>query len=384
MIVTDTAGTGRDLALRGITKRFSGYTAVDDLDLHVPAGSFFALLGPSGCGKSTTLRMIAGLEHPTEGRVLIGEEDVTGSKAHQREVNTVFQSYALFPHLSVLENVAFGLKRRKVPDALGRAGTILDLVELGHLAQRRPAQLSGGQQQRVALARAIVNEPHVLLLDEPLGALDMKLRRQMQTELKHIQEEIGITFIHVTHDQEEALTMADTVAVMNAGRIEQIGPPGELYDLPRTAFVANFLGKSNLFEAEVLGDAPSAPGKLTIRFGETSCTLAAERAVQHAGTIVVGIRPEKILISRTGERPPGDRADWTRVTGGRVSSAAYTGVSTEYEVELPAAGTLTVFSQNLHTEVISAGTEVDLWWDDRNLFGLAGGSDTGAGVGELR
>ncbi|MDZ5077490.1 ABC transporter ATP-binding protein [Nesterenkonia sp. HG001] len=374
--------TGKDLDLRGITKLFGGYTAVEDLALHVPAGSFFALLGPSGCGKSTTLRMIAGLEHPTRGKVFIGEEDVTGTKAHQREVNTVFQSYALFPHLSVLENVAFGPKRKKVPDALDRARKVLDLVELGHLAQRRPAQLSGGQQQRVALARAVVNRPHVLLLDEPLGALDMKLRRQMQIELKHIQEEVGITFIHVTHDQEEALTMADTVAVMNAGRIEQIGPPGELYDLPRTAFVANFLGKSNLFEAEVLGGSASSRD-LTIRFGDTSCSLAAERAVQHEGSIIVGIRPEKIVLSRAGEQPSGDRAGWTCVTGGRVSATSYTGVSTEYEVELPGAGPLTVFSQNLRTEVLAAGTSVDLWWDDANLFGLAGGSDTGAGVEEL-
>ena len=326
--------------------------------------------------------MIAGLEHPTRGKVFIGEEDVTGTKAHQREVNTVFQSYALFPHLSVLENVAFGPKRKKVPDALDRARKVLDLVELGHLAQRRPAQLSGGQQQRVALARAVVNRPHVLLLDEPLGALDMKLRRQMQIELKHIQEEVGITFIHVTHDQEEALTMADTVAVMNAGRIEQIGPPGELYDLPRTAFVANFLGKSNLFEAEVLGGSASSRD-LTIRFGDTSCSLAAERAVQHEGSIIVGIRPEKIVLSRAGEQPSGDRAGWTCVTGGRVSATSYTGVSTEYEVELPGAGPLTVFSQNLRTEVLAAGTSVDLWWDDANLFGLAGGSDTGAGVEEL-
>ncbi|MDS2172924.1 MULTISPECIES: ABC transporter ATP-binding protein [unclassified Nesterenkonia] len=375
------SATGKDLALRGITKLFSGFTAVDDLDLHVPAGSFFALLGPSGCGKSTTLRMVAGLEHPTRGRILIGDDDVTGTKAHQREVNTVFQSYALFPHLSVLENVAFGLRRRKVPDALGRASKVLDLVELGHLAQRRPAQLSGGQQQRVALARAVVNEPHVLLLDEPLGALDMKLRRQMQAELKQIQQEVGITFIHVTHDQEEALTMADTVAVMNAGRIEQIGPPGELYDLPRTAFVANFLGKSNLFEAEVVDAA--GPQGLTVQFGETTCRLAAERAVQQQGRIVVGIRPEKIVLTRAGRRPADAQADWTRVTGGRVRDVAYTGVSTEYEVEVPGAGSLTVFSQNLRTEVIGPGTEVDLWWEDANLFGLAGGSDTEAGVEEL-
>ncbi|WP_347037840.1 ABC transporter ATP-binding protein [Glutamicibacter halophytocola] len=211
------------------------------------------LLGPSGCGKSTTLRMIAGLEAPSEGSISIGGQDVTALPSHRRPVNTVFQSYALFPHMSVLENVAFGLKRKKDPQAMQKAKAGLELVELSHLANRKPAQLSGGQQRRVALARALVNRPQVLLLDEPLGALDMKLRRQMQLELKKIQTEVGLTFIHVTHDQEEAMTMADVVAVMNGGRIEQMGAPRDLYELPRTAFVANFLGKSNLMRGMVTG-----------------------------------------------------------------------------------------------------------------------------------
>ena len=234
MAVREFAERGADLELVGIQKRFPGFTAIEELDLIIPAGSFFALLGPSGCGKTTTLRLVAGLEEPTRGRILIGGTDVTATKAHERPVNTVFQSYALFPHMSIIDNVSFGLKRRRIADAEARAHEALRLVELDHLAQRRPAQLSGGQQQRVALARAIVNRPALLLLDEPLGALDLKLRRQMQLELKTIQEEVGLTFLHVTHDQEEAMTMADTVAVMNKGAIEQMGAPAELYELPRT------------------------------------------------------------------------------------------------------------------------------------------------------
>nr|HBS75128.1 spermidine/putrescine ABC transporter ATP-binding protein [Microbacterium sp.] len=222
------AESGADLELVGVSKRFPGFTAIEELDLMIPAGSFFALLGPSGCGKTTTLRLIAGLEEPTSGQILIGGNDVTHVKTYRRPVNTVFQSYALFPHMSIIENVAFGLKRRRIENAMGLAHEALRLVELDHLAQRRPASLSGGQQQRVALARAVVNRPALLLLDEPLGALDLKLRRQMQIELKDIQEDVGLTFLHVTHDQEEAMTMADTIAVMNKGRIEQMGAPEEL------------------------------------------------------------------------------------------------------------------------------------------------------------
>ena len=222
-----------DLILENVTKSFATFTAVDDLSLTVPRGSFFALLGPSGCGKTTTLRMVAGLEQPTAGRIKIGSTDLTGSRPYERPVNTVFQSYALFPHLTVRDNVAFGPKRRGVADAVAEANKTLDLVQLSHLADRKPTQLSGGQQQRVAVARALVNHPEVLLLDEPLGALDLKLRREMQVELKRIQMEVGLTFVHVTHDQEEAMTMADTVAVMNLGKIEQMGAPEVLYDLPR-------------------------------------------------------------------------------------------------------------------------------------------------------
>ena len=217
------------IRLSGLSKTFGGTTAVHPLDLTVAEGSFFALLGASGCGKTTTLRMIAGLEEPTTGSVLLGQDDITAVPPHRRPVNTVFQHYALFPHLTVEDNVAFGLRRRGVKSVRRRVSQMLDLVELGPLARRKPHQLSGGQQQRVALARALINEPRVLLLDEPLGALDLKLRRQMQLELKRIQTQVGITFIHVTHDQEEAMTMADTVAVMNAGRIEQLGQIGRAH-----------------------------------------------------------------------------------------------------------------------------------------------------------
>ncbi len=241
-----TGDEGSDLRLTSVTKRFGTFTAVDDLDLVVEQGRFFALLGPSGCGKTTTLRMVAGLEEPTSGTITIAEQDITRLKPYKRPVNTVFQSYALFPHLDISENVAFGLRRRGVKNVKKQVEDMLELVELGSYGKRRPAQLSGGQQQRVALARALINRPQVLLLDEPLGALDLKLRRQMQIELKRIQTEVGITFVHVTHDQEEAMTMADTIAVMNKGVIEQMGKPAELYDQTATTFVSNFLLQSNL------------------------------------------------------------------------------------------------------------------------------------------
>jgi spermidine/putrescine transport system ATP-binding protein len=245
---------GGDVRLSGISKTYGSFTAVHPLDLTVPQGSFFALLGASGCGKTTTLRMIAGLEDPTAGTVFLGDKDVTGLPPYKRPVNTVFQSYALFPHLDIYENVAFGLRRRGIKSVKKQVGDMLDLVELGDFAKRKPHQLSGGQQQRVAVARALINHPKVLLLDEPLGALDLKLRRQMQLELKRIQTEVGITFIHVTHDQEEAMTMADSIAVMNGGHIEQLGSPDDLYERPATPFVARFLGVSNLLQGEADGD----------------------------------------------------------------------------------------------------------------------------------
>jgi spermidine/putrescine transport system ATP-binding protein len=356
--------SGADLELLGITKRFPGFTAVDALHLTIPAGSFFALLGPSGCGKTTTLRMVAGLETPTEGRILIGGKDVTAQKPHQRPVNTVFQSYALFPHMTVLRNVMFGLSRRGVGDAQRRAHEALQLVELDHLAARRPSQLSGGQQQRVALARAIVNRPAVLLLDEPLGALDLKLRRQMQLELKGIQNEVGLTFVHVTHDQEEAMTMADTVAVMNRGRIEQLGAPEELYDLPRTVFVANFLGQSNLFTGRVVGDGDT----VVVDVAGTRLGVLADRTQRRTGEITVGVRPEKLLLQTEQPHP----ADGVNAIGpGRVSDVSFSGVSTQYLVEVPGLGTVTVFAQNLVSgPAVNRGAEVWLTWRVEHGFGL--------------
>ncbi|WP_254711166.1 ABC transporter ATP-binding protein, partial [Streptomyces lunaelactis] len=272
---------GGDVRLSGISKTYGSFTAVHPLDLTVPQGSFFALLGASGCGKTTTLRMIAGLEDPTTGTVFLGGKDVTDLPPYKRPVNTVFQSYALFPHLDIYENVAFGLRRRGIKSVKKQVGDMLDLVELGDFAKRKPHQLSGGQQQRVAVARALINHPQVLLLDEPLGALDLKLRRQMQLELKRIQTEVGITFVHVTHDQEEAMTMADTVAVMNGGRVEQLGAPADLYENPQTTFVANFLGTSNLIEAEV---ASNSGGEVVVTAADAKLRLPAERCATQPRT----------------------------------------------------------------------------------------------------
>ncbi|WP_068262912.1 ABC transporter ATP-binding protein [Janibacter limosus] len=368
-IFTRSAGGGfreakGDLVLESVTKRFADFTAVDDLDLHVPRGSFFALLGPSGCGKTTTLRMVAGLEQPTSGRVLIGGTDLTGSRPYERPVNTVFQSYALFPHLSIRDNVAFGPKRRGQSDAVNLADDALELVQMSHLAGRRPAQLSGGQQQRVALARAIVNRPEVLLLDEPLGALDLKLRRQMQVELKRIQTEVGLTFIHVTHDQEEAMTMADTVAVMNGGHIEQMGAPEALYDLPGTAFVAGFVGQSNLVPATITGNDGD---RLVADAAGTTVGVPRARAAQGEGSVLFGVRPEKVRIHR--DRPGGAGND-VRAT---VTDVSFTGVATQYLVTVPSGGQWSVYEQNLDVEPqsIRPGDEVWLSWDPAHAFVVA-------------
>ncbi|BDZ44173.1 ABC transporter ATP-binding protein [Naasia aerilata] len=360
------AESGADLELVGVRKEFPGFTAVEQLDLTIAAGTFFALLGPSGCGKTTTLRLVAGLEEPTAGRILIGGADVTDTKPFRRPVNTVFQSYALFPHMSVLENVAFGLRRRGIGDPLGKAHTALQLVELDHLAERKPAQLSGGQQQRVALARAVVNRPALLLLDEPLGALDLKLRRQMQLELKNIQTEVGLTFVHVTHDQEEAMTMADTVAVMNKGRIEQIGAPEELYELPRTSFVANFLGQSNLFAGEVVESGDATIG---VQAAGRRILVPTERAQRRSGSVTVGVRPEKLLLLT---EEPAATAGINVLGPGRVTDVSFSGVSTQYLVEVPGVGTIIVFAQNLvFGPVVERGAEVWVSWRVEHGFGLS-------------
>ena len=361
-------GVGRtveDLRLVNLTKQFGESKAVDDLSITIAAGSFFALLGASGCGKTTTLRMVAGLEEPTSGQVFIGKQDVTDLRAFQRPVNTVFQSYALFPHLDIFENVAFGLRRRGIKDVDAQVNTMLDLVELTALARRKPSQLSGGQQQRVAVARALINQPDVLLLDEPLGALDLKLRRQMQIELKRIQSEVGTTFVHVTHDQEEAMTMADTVAVMNAGRIEQMGHPADVYEMPRTIFVANFLGQSNLIQGTL---ATSGDVVEVAAFG-LSFKMPSQRNVAPGQSVVVGVRPEKITVL--------DAHDETKLPSthnriyGTVTDVSYTGVSTQYLVETPWGQSIIAFEQNsIVGDRCELGDPVVLGWAPDHTFGL--------------
>ncbi|MGZ5403609.1 MAG: ABC transporter ATP-binding protein [Nocardioides sp.] len=370
---TDAVGGG--LELRSLTKDFGTFKAVDQLDLDVPRGAFFALLGPSGCGKTTTLRMVAGLEAPTSGTITLGGQDITRTKAYQRPVNTVFQSYALFPHLDIFENVAFGLRRRKRPDVDAKVNEILELVELTTQARKRPAQLSGGQQQRVALARALINEPEVLLLDEPLGALDLKLRRSMQVEIKRIQSEVGLTFIHVTHDQEEAMTMADTVAVMNHGVIEQMGSPSELYENPRTTFVANFLGQSNLIE----GTIKSRSGDLvTVDMHGVDVSVSTTRTHAEGGQGWIGIRPEKVLIGQEGENldAPGNS-----VPGGVVTDVSFVGVSTQYLVRMPWGQELQVFEQNTgRRQMFRRGDRVEVSWRPEFAFLLDHSQDASAGA----
>jgi spermidine/putrescine transport system ATP-binding protein len=359
-----------DLRLVQLTRHFDDFVAVAGIDLVVPAGSFFALLGPSGCGKTTTLRMVAGLEEPTSGHIFLGANDITATRAHQRRVNTVFQSYALFPHLSVLDNVGFGLRQRRVADWRTPAMEALELVKLADRARQRPRQLSGGMQQRVALARAIVNRPDVLLLDEPLGALDLKLRREMQIELKRIQQEVGITFIHVTHDQEEAMTMADTVAVMRAGRLEQVGAPADLYDRPATTFVANFLGQSNLLPLEGFSD----PGGEFITAHAHGVGLVVDRAqlpdahlpgpgpAGSRAEVRLGIRPEKLRILGRDDRASANRL------GGTVTDASFTGVATTYLVAMPWGQELTVTQPNDGSARAQLGDAVTLGWDPHQAF----------------
>lgn len=367
------AGLGfevKDLDLINLTKRFSTFVAVDDLTLTIPAGSFFALLGPSGCGKTTTLRMVAGLDDPTDGHILLGGEDLTRLKPYQRPVNTVFQSYALFPHLDVFENVAFGLRRRRIKNVADQVTAMLELVELGDLARRKPGQLSGGQQQRVAVARALINHPGVLLLDEPLGALDLKLRRQMQLELKRIQTEVGTSFVHVTHDQEEAMTMADTVAVMNKGRIEQMGAPVDIYDLPRTRFVATFLGQSNELSGRVTG---TAAGDVLVEAAGERFAMPARRTVVQSGDIVMGVRPEKLSIA---PRETGLGESVNSITG-TVTDASFTGVSTQYLVSTSWGGEWMVFEQNRSLgATLRPGDDVTVSWSPEHTFGLAVDADS--------
>jgi spermidine/putrescine transport system ATP-binding protein len=359
-----------DVRLDRVTKSFGRVVAVDGISLDIRTGEFFSMLGPSGCGKTTTLRMIGGFEQPDAGVIELGGTNVAGLPPHRRDVNTVFQSYALFPHLNVADNVAYGLKRKKVDgrEIRGRVKRILELVDLPGFEGRRTSQLSGGQQQRVALARALVNEPQVLLLDEPLGALDLKLRKQMQIELKGIQHEIKITFIYVTHDQEEAMTMSDRIAVMRSGRIEQIGPPEAVYERPATEFVAAFLGASNLLEGTV--EAPDGEfGTVVLTSGE-KVRVPAESLNGAAGRIKVGVRPEKIHLRPRDDVPGGT----DNVIEGTVHVATFVGVSNVYSVRTRSGQTMTVYAQNLGTSADrppSAGEEIALTWHPEHTFVVA-------------
>ncbi len=332
-----------EVQLIDLVKRFGDVAAVDGINLEMPSGEFFSMLGPSGCGKTTTLRMIAGFEEPTEGRILLDGDDMQFTPPHKRNVNTVFQSYALFPHLNVFDNVAFGLHRQKVAKAelRQRVADALELVQLTGLEKRKPVQMSGGQQQRVALARALVLKPAVLLLDEPLGALDAKLRKQLQVELKALQQQVGITFVYVTHDQEEALTMSDRIAVMSNGRVEQVAPPEEVYERPSTTFVADFLGVSNLMDADAKG--ATADGNCRVMVGEFELE-AGQGETTTTGATKITIRPERVrLLSHTEEGP-------NRLPG-MVERPVYLGNSVQLIVRLANGNTVQALIQNVGEEI---------------------------------
>jgi spermidine/putrescine transport system ATP-binding protein len=373
----DTARPGQDqvpaIELVGVAKDFTSHgetiTAVSDIDLAVAQGEFFSLLGPSGCGKTTTMRMIAGFEEPTRGRVLLHGNVVTGVPANKRDVNMVFQSYALFPHMSVAQNVAFGLEQRDVPKAeiKVRVAEILEIVGLTGREKRRPRELSGGQQQRVALARALVNRPSALLLDEPLGALDLKLRQAMQVELKRIQREVGITFVYVTHDQGEALTMSDRIAVMNEGAVEHLGTPRAIYEHPRTKFVAGFIGTSNLLSGTVSGfDGANAVVAID---GEQRIVVPVTPAdgIRAGGPVELTVRPEKIMLDTAAPAAgPGSRIR------GVVTEVVYLGTSTNYNVTTSTGADVVVFTQNASNaeDIAARGDKVWLSWAPQHSYAI--------------
>ena len=349
--------------LSAVTKRFGEFIAVDDLTLDIYEGEFFSLLGPSGCGKTTTLRMIAGFEEPTEGGISVDGDPMRGVPPYRRPVNTVFQSYAIFPHLNVFDNVAFGLRRSGVKgeELHKRVTDACEMVQLSGFERRKPNALYGGQQQRVALARALVNRPKVLLLDEPLGALDLKLRKEMQLYLKDLQHEVGITFIYVTHDQEEALTMSDRIAVMNEGKVQQVADPPTLYELPRNRFVADFIGQTNVFS----GIVESVSGKritLSTPSGKVEAT-AREAEVEVGSEAHATVRPEKIRFDSEGDN----------VITARIRQIVYLGVSTQYIAELPDGEKLVLYQQNSREDANpEIGEEVAVVWDARHCLILGG------------
>jgi len=372
------------IGLDGVVKEFHSrgevVTAVRGIDLAIRTGEFFSMLGPSGCGKTTTMRMIAGFEEPTRGTVRLDGRDVTAAPPNKRDVNMVFQSYALFPHMSVFENVAFGLRRKNVPkDRITRqVGEMLEIVDLAGREQRRPRELSGGQQQRVALARALVNHPKALLLDEPLGALDLKLRQAMQVELKRIQREVGITFVYVTHDQNEALTMSDRIAVMNDGVIEQLGPPREIYEHPSTRFVAGFIGTSNLLTG-TLARVSGGRGVIEVSPAERIIVPAGPSGLAEGQEIELTVRPEKIELATDpagpGDPPgPGGPAGPGEPAGcalrGTVTEVVYLGTSTSFSVHTTTGADVVVFQQNSASANSPVGRGEDVWltWDPEHSY----------------
>jgi spermidine/putrescine transport system ATP-binding protein len=358
-------GRGVAVELSGVTKRFGEFVAVDDLSLDIYEGEFFSLLGPSGCGKTTTLRMIAGFEEPSEGGISVAGEPMRGVPPYRRPVNTVFQSYAIFPHLNVFDNVAFGLRRSGVKgdELRQRVTEACAMVQLEGFEKRKPNMLSGGQQQRVALARALVNRPKVLLLDEPLGALDLKLRKELQLELRNLQHEVGITFVYVTHDQEEALTMSDRIAVMNEGKVQQVADPTTLYELPTNRFVANFIGQTNAFS----GTVESVNGhRVTLRASggmKIEATSREEAGVEVGAAVQAAVRPEKVRFGSAGDN----------VCGAEVRQIVYLGVSTQYIAELSDGARLVLYQQNTQDSTgPGVGEEVTVAWDAQNCLVLGG------------
>ncbi len=367
-----------DVTILNVTKRFGDVTAVDRMDLSIGRGAFYSLLGPSGCGKTTTLRMIAGFEQPTEGEILLAGKPVAGVPPYRRNVNTVFQHYALFPHMDVAQNVGYGLRQRSIKkdEERLRVAEALELVRLGGYAKRRTWELSGGQQQRVALARALVNRPTVLLLDEPLGALDLKLRKEMQLELKALQREVGITFVYVTHDQEEALTMSDVIVVMLDGLIQQQGSPAELYERPVNRFVSNFIGVSNPIAGRVLAfDAGTRRARVESQSGlQLTGTVTDPAAAPAAGDqVTIVVRPERLRVEPAADTPAAD--GWTSISG-RINQGTYLGDQTEYRIATGQAGELIVRRQNTAGNAETAGvgpgdSVIVRWQDDANLVLMA-------------
>jgi spermidine/putrescine transport system ATP-binding protein len=371
------AGVPADVEILNVTKRFGDVIAVDDMTLRIAHGEFYSLLGPSGCGKTTTLRMIAGFEQPSSGEIMLDGQPVAGVPPFRRNVNTVFQHYALFPHMDVAQNVGYGLRQRKVgrDDERRRVGEALELVRLGQYGKRRTWELSGGQQQRVALARALVNRPSVLLLDEPLGALDLKLRKEMQLELKALQREVGITFVYVTHDQEEALTMSDVIVVMHDGRIQQQGEPTELYERPVNKFVANFIGVSNpltgkvvTFDASTRRARVETDGGLTLN-GQVTDPAASLGA---GSAVTVAVRPERLRVEAAGSPGTEGQDGWVSVPG-RIHQGTYLGEQTEYRITTDSAGELVARRQNAlgaaTTQGLGPGDPVVVrWHEEANLI----------------